>query len=72
MDLISKYIETALELERVDKIKCTSKTTKPEMYQMVRKHNKLADKLRGIAIRINTRYPELKEDFFSYYTMKTK
>ncbi len=64
MDLISKYIKAALEMEQVDKVKCTGKMTKLELNSIVRKHNRLADKLRNIAIKINTDFPELKEDFF--------
>lgn len=64
MDLISKYIKAALEMEQVDKVKCTGKMTKLELNSIVRKHNRLADKLRNIAIKINTDFPELKKDFF--------
>lgn len=64
MDMISEYIETALEIERLATQKCTNKTTKLESYIRVRKHNKLAHKLLNIATIINTEHPELKEDFF--------
>lgn len=61
MDMIAQYVETALELERV---KNTKTVAKAETNALIRKHNKLADKLRNTAIKINNEYPELKEDFF--------
>ena len=64
MDLILNYIEAAQEMERVDSVRFTNKTTKLEVALNVRKHNRLADKLRSIAIKINKNTPELKEDFF--------
>lgn len=71
--MISQYIETALELERLDAQKCTDQTTKSEMNIRVRKHNKLAAKLLDTAKKINTEHPELKEDFFQllYHQNKT-
>lgn len=70
--MISQYIETALELERLDAQKCTDQTTKSEMNIRVRKHNKLAAKLLDTAKKINTEHPELKEDFFSCCITKIK
>lgn len=69
-DIISLYIETALELERLDNIKTA---TRAASNAIVRKHNKLADKLIKIAIEVNTDYPHKKEDFFRllYHENKT-
>lgn len=61
MDIIAQYVETAMELERIDEIK-TADGAKANA--LVKKHNKLADKLRNTAIDVNNKFPELKEDFF--------
>lgn len=70
MDMISEYIKTALELERLDS---TDTKTKLGGEIQIYKNNKLADKLRDTAIKINADYPELKEDFFQliYHQNKT-
>lgn len=61
MNIIAQYVETAMELERIDEIK-TADGAKANA--LVKKHNKLADKLRNTAIDVNNKFPELKEDFF--------
>lgn len=61
MNIIAQYVETAMELERIDEIK-TADGAKANA--LVKKHNKLAGKLRNTAIDVNNKFPELKEDFF--------
>ena len=56
MELIKEYIELIYEIERIN--------AEPLKWNSVRRNNRLADKVHKIALKIDTKYTELKEDFF--------
>ena len=55
MTLIEEYVCSAIELEKLNQAGLTGK--------MVKRNNKLADRLRKIATAIETKNPEYKHDF---------
>ena len=55
MTLIEEYVCSAMESETLNQAGLTGKTTK--------RNNQLADRLRKIAITIETKRPECKSDF---------
>ena len=56
MDLLKEYIEAIYEIERIN--------SEPLKWNTVRRNNRFADKVHKIALKIDTKYPELKEDYF--------
>ena len=65
MDLVFAYVEASQEINKIQESNLDNR-------KKVRQNNKLADRIRKIASKIECKYPEMKAAFYQLFFMKTQ